>query len=434
MSIFGAMQSGVSALSANSNKMGMIADNVSNMNTVGYKHFEAHYTTLVTAANSGTQYAPGGVRSSPFQLVDSQGLLEASQNPTDIAISGNGFFVVNEAATPGPGDRYLFTRAGQFSFDDGGYLKGNGFYLMGWTTLPDGSYDVDQDGVADPANPDPTDLTRLQAIRLNNLTSTAVPTTTVSLGLNLPATAAVGDTQTMTARIFDSLGTAHNASLEWRKTVASPPTWTLSVTNITRADNGAASTSGLGFPVVVDTVTFSGNGLPSGFGPSPLSVANWTSGASPSTVSFNLGTANQANGVTQSAAPFIVSYIDQDGVGVGRFESVEIGENGLVSALFDNGSRRAVYRLPIASFPNPNALQAVSGNAWAETQDAGSHFLNEAGTAAAGSISPKSLEASTVDLAGEFTEMILTQRAFTASTKIITTADAMLEELVRIKR
>ncbi len=436
MSIYGAMFSGVSALNAHSNTMGMISDNISNLNTIGYKHTNARFSTLVTASSLATKYAPGGVRSQPFQVVDRQGLLQASQNPTDIAITGNGFLVVNEAAVPGSGDRFLYTRAGQFSVDNQGYLVNNGgHYLQGWGTLPDGSYDVDQNGVTDPSNPDPTSLTSLQAIQVSSLTSTATPTSTAQIGLNLPATAAAGATQTMTVKIFDSLGIAHNVALQWAKTVVSPATWTLAATGITRADNGAASTT-LGFPVNVDTVVFGGNGTPASFTPTALSVpaANWVTGATTSSIAFNLGTVNQADGVTQFAGDFTLSFINQNGVPIGRFQSVEIGENGLVTALFDNGGRRAIYRLPIATFPAPNALSPVSGNAWSESAGAGNHFLNEAGTSSAGKLSPSSLESSTVDLGEEFTNMIITQRAYTASTRIITTADEMLEELVRIKR
>ncbi len=436
MSIYGAMFSGVSALNANSNAMGMIADNISNLNTIGYKSTSARFSTLVTASSLATKYAPGGVRSAPFQIIDRQGLLQASQNPTDIAITGNGFFVVNEAAVPASGDRYLYTRAGQFTVDSQGYLANNGgSYLQGWGTLPDGSYDVDQNGVADPSQPDPTSLTSLQAIQVTSLTSTATPTSSATLGLNLPATAAVGATQTMTVKSFDSLGIPHNIALQWDKTVVSPATWTLSATGITRADTGAASTT-LAFPINIDTVVFGGNGTPATFSPTALSIpsANWVSGASASSITFNLGTVGQADGVTQFAGNFALSFINQNGVPIGRFQSVEIGENGLVTALFDNGGRRSIYRLPIATFPNPNALSPVSGNAWSETATAGNLFLNEAGTASAGRISPSSLESSTVDLGEEFTNMIIIQRAYTASSKIITTADEMLEELVRIKR
>jgi len=365
--------------------------------------------------------------------------LQASESSTDIALSGRGFFVVNTDSANTNGS-FLYTRAGQFSVDLNGYLvNAGGYYLQGWPTLPDGSYDVDQNNIADASVPDPTSLSNLQPIQVNALAGTVTPTTTVDLALNLPATAAVSDTNTATVLVYDSLGVGHNVSLLWTKTVASPPTWQLDITAITRADNGAASTSGAtlaSLPLTIDTVVFNGDGTPASFAPTALSVpaGDWTTAASASSISFNLGSVNKGDGVTQFASPYTISSINQDGVTFGRFQSIAMRSDGQVTALFDNGVERTIYRLPIATFANPAALEALSGNAWSHTVDAGSLFLNPAGTGSAGDVAPSSLETSTVDLGEEFTNMIITQRAYSASSRIITTADQMLEELVRIKR
>ena len=436
MSLYGAMFSGVSALNAQSNAMGMISDNITNLNTIGYKNNQARFSTLVTSSGSTSKYAPGGVRSSPFQLVDKQGLLQSSISSTDIALTGNGFLVVNEAPVPASGDRYLYTRAGQFTVDKDGYLKNTGgYYLMGWPTLSDGSFDVDQNGITDPANPDPTNLTSTKAVQLGGLTGAASPTTTASIGLNLPATDALNAKHNITVRIFDSLGIAHNVELEFEKT-ANPAQWDVDVTAITRASDGTASTTLGTFPILINRIVFSGTGAPASFTPTALAIpsANWVAGAATSSIAFGLGTVGKTDGLSQFAGDFTLNFINQNGVPVGRFQSAEISESGVVSALFDNGTRAALAKLPIATFSNSNAMAAVSGNAWEETDAGGAHFLNQAGTSSAGSISPSSLESSTVDLGEEFTNMIITQRAFSAGTKIITTADEMLEELVRIKR
>ena len=153
-----------------------------------------------------------------------------------------------------------------------------------------------------------------------------------------------------------------------------------------------------------------------------------------SSISFNLGAVNQANGVTQFASDFSIVSINQNGVTFGRFQSIGMTEDGEVTASFDNGVQRTIFRLPVATFANPSALDGKSGNAWAPTVNAGTLFLNPAGTGSAGKIAPSSLETSTVDLGKEFTNMIITQRAYSAASRIITTADQMLEELVRIKR
>jgi flagellar hook protein FlgE len=434
------MYSGISSLNANSQAMGIISDNISNLNTIGYKNTESRFSTLVTGSG-GTlnSYAPGGLSASPYQATEKQGLLQASQSSTDIAMSGRGFFVVNTDEVNINGS-FLYTRAGQFTVDLNGYLvNAGGYYLQGWPTLPDGSYDVDQDNVADASVPDPTSLTNLQPIQVNALAGTVTPTTTVDMALNLPATAIVTDTNTATVLVYDSLGVGHNIALQWTKNVAAPPTWGLEITGITRADNGSASTSGAtlaSFPLTIDTVVFNGDGTPASFTPVALSVpaGDWTTAAGASNITFNLGTVDKADGVTQFASGYSIVSINQDGVTFGRFQSIAMRSDGQVTALFDNGVERTIYRLPIATFANPAALDAKSGNAWAHTVDAGSLFLNPAGTGAAGNMSPSSLETSTVDLGAEFTNMIITQRAYSASSRIITTADQMLEELVRIKR
>ncbi|NKB48431.1 MAG: flagellar hook protein FlgE [Alphaproteobacteria bacterium] len=440
MSIYGAMFSGISSLNANSQAMGVISDNISNLNTIGYKNTEARFSTLVTGTGSSTnRYSPGGLTASSFQAADRQGLLQASTSATDIAISGQGFFVVNTDQVSSNGS-FLFTRAGQFSVNaNGALVNAGGYFLQGWPTLADGSFDVDQNGIADPTIPDPTSLANLQSVDVTTLSGTATATSNVTLAANLPATALVGDTNTATVQVFDALGVGHNIALQWDKTVAVPATWDLSVTGMTRTDNGAASVSGAtlaSFPLTIDTVVFNGDGTPASFTPTALAIpaGDWTTAAAASSISFNLGSANQADGVTQFASNYSVISIEQDGVTFGRFESISIGEDGQVNALFDNGIERAIFRLPVATFANSSALDSRSGNAWAATTSAGSFFLNPAGTGASGTVSPASLETSTVDLGAEFTNMIITQRAYSASSRIITTADQMLEELVRIKR
>lgn len=386
--------------------------------------------------DSAAAYAPGGVKASAVSLVDKAGLLQSTSSATDIGMSGRGFFVVNEAAVPGTGDNFLYTRAGQFALDENGRLRNTaGFFLMGWRVLSDGSFDVDGNGVADPADPDPISLSNLEAIDTSSVSGTAQGTQNVELDLNVAASSAVGTQQNITARIFDSLGVEHNLALLFEKTVAAPATWTLSLTGMTISSSGAASTT-LAFPILLDTVTFAGDGTPASFAPTPLAIpaVNWTTGAAAASIAFDIGTVGVSDGITQFASTFTINNIRQDGSGFGRFQALSFGEDGTVSALFDNGDQRPIYKVPISTFSNPNGLKAVSGNAYLETNVSGGHILNQAGVGAAGVVAPSSLESSTVDLGVQFTKMIINQRQFSASSKIITTADEMLEELVRTKR
>lgn len=435
MSIFGAMFSGVSALNAQSQSLGMISDNISNVDTVGYKGSVSRFATLVTTAASKTTYSPGGVQSNTTQLIDKQGLLQASTSPTDVGIAGSGFFVVNTSNTPSLSDEFLYTRAGSFTPDKNGYLvNAQGMYLMGWPVDPTGT----------PTVGNLTSLSSLQAITTSGINGSAVTTANASLGANLPAAAAAGDVENLTVKIYDSLGVEQNLQFTFTKQAAAN-TWRLTVNNPTNASTGSTSgTVAFNGGANLDVV-FNGDGTLAGFdtdtdgavdtGTLPnIAISSWTSGANNSTITANLGTQNGADGMTQYADDFTTYFIDQDGVRFGTYSSVTIDKDGLVTALFDNGQTMPIFQLPIATFADANALQTVNGNMYRETDTSGQALLNMAGTGAAGEVSPNSLEASNIDIANEFTSMIVTQRAYSAAAKIITTADDMLNELIQIKR
>jgi len=420
MSIFGAMTSAVSGLFAQSQSLGMISDNISNVSTIGYKGTRANFSTLVTSNATVNSYSPGGVRSRPAQLIDEQGLLQSSTAETDIAISGRGFFVVNESATPGVGDEYLFTRAGSFRPDENGDLaNAGGFYLQGWPTDITGAVTVANQSV----------LTDLQTVNVSGLTGLATATTDIQLGANLPATDTTGATHDVTIQIFDSLGVTHNLSLRFTKT-ANPNEWTLDDTALTNAQTGVASGTVTYGPA---TVTFNGNGSLASVSAASIGISAWATGASNSTIALDLGTINQTDGMTQFSNAFQLSFLQQNGARFGNFNGVTINDDGTVVAQFDNGEARPIYRIPLVTFANPSGLETRPGNAYTETDRSGQGLLQTAGTGNSGKIEASALEASTVDLADEFTKMIVTQRAYAANARIITTADQMLEELIRIR-
>ena len=430
MSLYGAMFSGVSGLNAQSQALGMISDNISNVNTVGYKTAHAAFSTLVTR-QTGETYAPGGVRSQPVYSIDRQGLLQSSASNTDIAISGQGFFVLTEQDTPSASETRFYSRAGQFAADAEGYLRSpNGFYLQGWRT----------DLTGTPIAANTSLLTSLESVRVNSVSGSANPTTTVDLGLNLPASATLpasvanGSIQTTNVTLYDALGVSHTVTLTWTKTAAN--TWDVVATapDAGTIDEGAVG-GGAGYSV---TVVFNGDGTPATFDgaatPPALALGAWTSGANDSIVSMNMGTSGVADGLTQFSSTYSVSFINQDGTQFGNFFGVKVDEDGIVTALFDNGEAQMIYKIPVATFPNPNGLDTKTGTRFTQSERSGDFFLRSAKEANAGTIIPSSLESSTSDLADEFTQMIITQRAYAASTKVITTADEMLDELIRVKR
>lgn len=235
MSLFGALFSGVSGLQSQSSAMGAIADNVTNVNTIGYKGTTVNFKTLITAQTSLTQYSPGGVQSSPRQGVDIQGLLQATTSSTDVGISGEGFFVTNAVAQAGENDLFTYTRAGSYKVDREGFLQNvGGGYMQGWPlTFYDGTLTAKQVKVGNDTfmkayirsngdkviiNDNVIDSTNLQPINLQTIGGTASPTTNLSLGANLPAGALLNAQQRVNAQIFDSLGNPHNLSYNFVKT------------------------------------------------------------------------------------------------------------------------------------------------------------------------------------------------------------------------
>lgn len=291
MSLFGALFSGVSGLQSQSSAMGAIADNVTNVNTVGYKATRVNFKTLITTQVSVTQYSPGGVQSAPRQSVDLQGLLQATTSSTDIAISGQGFFITNAASQPTSTDLYTFTRAGSFKVDQEGFLQNvGGSYMQGWPltffngvptaaqvrvgndvfmkayTNGDGDQVVINDNVIDNQN--------LRPLNLETIGGTASPTTRLSFGANLRAEAATGDQNRVNALTFDSLGNPHNLTYTftksgqntWRTSLEQPPQSAV-VTQKTQNGEvhfaaGRIDVNGEFTGTLTGTFNFSANGVP----------------------------------------------------------------------------------------------------------------------------------------------------------------------------
>ena len=235
MSLFGALSSGVSGLSAQSSALGAIADNVTNVNTIGYKSTEVQFQTLVTKQVSSTKYSPGGVQSAPKKGVDQQGLLQSSTSATDLAISGQGFYVVNEQPEASNGSLFAYTRAGSFNVDKDGFLQNtSGWYLQGWPLLSAGqnttgftTVDVgadtyikgykNSDGDIISINDNIVSSDDLRPINLNTIGGTASETKNIRLGANLPSGADVGHTEKTNVVVFDTLGNSSNLELVWEK-------------------------------------------------------------------------------------------------------------------------------------------------------------------------------------------------------------------------
>ncbi|WP_439815530.1 flagellar hook protein FlgE [Zavarzinia sp. CC-PAN008] len=437
MSLYGALQSGVSGLNANSKAMSIISDNISNVNTIGYKENKALFSTLVTD-NTPNKYTAGGVRASAQALITKEGLVQTSSSVTDIAVSGQGMFVVSDLAN---GGGMRFTRAGSFTPDQNGNLKnGAGFYLQGVPADIDGNFPTN---VAGP--------NVLRTINLASLTGNPTATSSIGIDLNLQASQAVspgayvaGDMATRAAtgaggkqpdfersfEVFDSQGTSRTITFGFVKTAAN--TW-----GVEAYSSPAADTTGTDGLIASGTITFDTDGnLAGNTLPASLAVP-WAASlgiTTPQNIALDLGTVGARDGLGQVDTPSSLIASVVNGNGIGNLTGVEIDNQGVVTAKFSNGTTRNIYKIPLATFPNANGLSASTGNVYAETAGSGPVNIDFTGRGTSGSIVASSLEASTVDLGEQFTNMITTQRAYSASSKIITTADEMLSELINIKR
>ena len=395
-----------------------------------------------------------------------------------MAISGDGFFITRDkAANAAAGDPYAFTRAGQFSSDEEGYLRNAaGNYLYAWP--------LDENGETAATA---TDLTALEAVRITNIGGAAEPSSRVSITANLQASQVLSNavsatvptynpnttagsmasyaaslnsaTTTGTApdfstsvQIFDSLGGQRTLTFSFLKADAANQ-WHAEVYVQPASDIENAGTYVDG-QVAKGLVQFSTTGAldTSVFGtagfldPNAISIGASADGSSPNakwaniegldaqTISLQLAGQGASSGLTQYDYESALQTSTVNGTAYGSLAAVEIDEEGYLNALFTNGLARRVYQIPLATFSNPDGLVAEPGGVYRHSGKSGPINIKPAGAQGAGILTSKALESSTVDLAEEFSNLITTQRAYSASSKIITTADEMLDELIRLKR
>lgn len=426
--IYGGLFAGVAAISAQSTAFAAISDNIANVNTVGYKETRVRFQTLVTESASDTQFAPGGVIARPFTDPQKQGQIQGTTSDTDLALIGEGFFVVNQ--NDGSDGEFLFTRAGSFNQDeDGNLVNTAGYYLQGWRTDTSGNI----------VNATTQDLlTSLETVNLTGFSAIANPTTTLNIAANLPAASATGTTATTNLTIFDSLGTDHLMTINWTKSaVANTWTYTVDLTN----SNGNTNQISAG-----GTILFNGDGTlesvdgaagatgASAFSALTIPANVFSTGANASTPNIIWGTFDSSTGLGQFDDIYEATLLNQDGSGPSDLLQVDIDDSGLVTGQFRNGESRALYQLALASVPAATELRQESGNAYALSNDSGELVLGRPGTQGLGFVQSEALERSTVDISAEFTDLIITQRAYSAATRVITTGDELLDEIIRVKR
>jgi flagellar hook protein FlgE len=410
--MIGSLYSGISGLKANTSAMAVIGDNIANVDTTGFKASRVSFANIFSASLSQTSLQIGrGVTLNGVNPQWQAGSLENTNSATDLSINGSGLFLVDD---PSNGSTY-YSRAGQFEWDKNGRLvTPDGFIVQG--------YSID---------PTTGNTGGIDNITLPNGTSQPNPTQNISFGMNLNSDAAVGDTFMSSITAYDSLGSEAILDIEFTRS-ATGWDWVVAVDH----KNPAASSASTG-SIVFDAA---GNLNPAACVPPnanpAIVLANVGPATSPMTITWNyLDAANASDGsITGYSSESSKTAQSQDGYPSGSLQSVAVDEDGYFTGVYSNGSMIPFAQIALADFPSYSGLAKQGSNLYAESLSSGQPLLGPPNTAGLGSIAPSTLEMSNVDLGTEFVEMITTQRAFQASSKVITTSDEILAELLSIKR
>ncbi len=442
------MFSGVSGLRTHQTRMDVIGNNVANVNTVGFKSGrvtfqEVFNQTLRGAGAPDAALGRGGTN--PMQIglgtgvgaidtIMTRGSAQRTDNPTDLSIEGEGFFVVKGSNA----DTFKFTRAGNFGLDKlGNLVSGSGMNVYGWMKydkLNDGTVKFDTEAEIKPINlynDDDNGNKRViapkatkNAVFSGNLNSAYKTQTTT------PAKPDEGQFSTpFTA--YDSLGNAHEFAITYWKTSDADNTWDYKIFqkgvdaagNVTYDDVGADGTLDFGVDGKLNSDTTPTTDIQN------INIDLGTEGADILDIKLDF------SNVTMFSADSSVKPTNIDGYTTGNLVTFNIGSDGMLTGIYSNGQQQPLGMVALASFSNPAGLQKVGDNLFIPTTNSGDfNKAVQAGSEGVGSLSPGTLEMSNVDLSREFTDMIITQRGFQANSRIITTSDEMLQELVNLKR
>jgi flagellar hook protein FlgE len=416
----------ISGLRAYGQAMGVISNNIANVNTIGFKGSRTAFEDMLSqqmTGTSGQSQVGRGVRVAAVHRLFDQATFETTGSGTDLAIDGNGFFIVTKAGLR------EYTRAGQFYLDEDGLLINHQQYvLQGWG--------LDEDGNID---------STLQDINLSSITSAPEATDNVEMHLNLDANATTLGPGTFdvldplntsnysnSLTVYDALGNWHLATFYYTKADTDSWEWNLVLQGgevVGQPNDFVAASGTLDFTdgrMQTETIT-----APFGW------QFNGTTAAQ--TMDFEFGESideggSGLDGTSQFAGESLTKFLSQDGYARGDLVSIQIDQDGLLSGMFNNGHSRAVYQLALARFTSPWGLSSTGKTMFVETAISGPPIIGEPGTTGLGSVNSNTLEMSNVDLATEFVEMIKTQQAFQANSRVITTTDQLLQEVVNLKR
>jgi flagellar hook protein FlgE len=424
------LYTGVSGMDANGTGLSVVGDNIANMNTTGFKSSRASFGDVLsqTLTGAGANQVGRGVQVNRVSAQQIQGSFESTGNNLDMAVDGDGFFVVKS------GEIQYYTRDGQFSADKDGYIVNNdGYRVQGFQADSSGNI---TGTVGD--------------LNINSQQSQASATTKASVSVNLNAqdTDFGGDTFTLglnndtptnysestTTKIYDSLGAAHDVTMYFVKTGVG--SWNVHYVHTDPTDATKLVDAG------TQTLSFDTDGsLIDDGSATPIAFDFGAQAVTPQSVTFDYGTGTGEtpagtgfDGTTQFASSFSVTQLTQDGFGAGSVTSVNISEDGHITASFTNGQSRIIGQMALARFLAPDSLAKLGRNLYNETFDSGQPIIAKPETSGNGRVLSKSLELSNVDLAQEFVKLISYQRAFQANSRVITTTDTLMQDLISVVR
>lgn len=426
MSLYGMMRTGISGMNGQANRLSTVSDNIANSSTTGYKRASTEFSSLVLPS-SGGEYNSGGVETTVRHHISDDGSLRYTTSSTDLALQGNGFFIVNNAN----GTPYL-TRAGSFVPDaQGNLVNTGGYYLMG--------YPITNGNV----NPVANGYQGLEKVNIAQNDLIADPSRLGTFTANLPAgasviaaadrpptntTASAQYTAKTSVQTFDNLGNVVVLDLYFTKTAydAATNTYTWEAAAYNHAN--AAATGGFPYtpaaPITTETYTF--DGITGKLTSTDKSISVQIPNGQLLEIDFSA--------TKQLAGDYTPIEVKIDGNSPSPIDNVDIGDDGTVMAIYKNGAMRAIYKIALADVPSPDNLLVLSGNVFSTSADSGDVQIGFAGSGSFGSLSSGALEQSTADIAQDLTDMIEAQRNYTANSKVFQTGADLMDVLVNLKR
>jgi flagellar hook protein FlgE len=394
----------------------VVGNDIANVSTVGFKSSTTVFSDVLTQTlqgagapvaglQGGTNPAQIGLGSRLMATVQSftQGALQRTGRATDLAIQGDGFFQVGTPNGP------MYTRGGALTLDAAGNLTtAEGFFVQGWQADVTGAINTNVD-------PGPVQIRVGDTLNPNQSQN-------ATIGGNLSADVPIGTATTITLTGYDTQGTTTPINLTYTKTAAN--TWTVTGTH------GPTATA---FAITDNVLTFDGNGELVAPADRDMNVAGGVIPGYPNPITFSLGAAGGQGRVTQFAGATTTQFTEQDGAASGTLQAFSVGQDGVITGSYSNGLTKGIGRLALAVFNNPQGLERVAG-AWRPSANSGIAQVGVPGEGGRGLLSAGTLEMSNVDLAEEFTRLIVAQRGFQGNARVITTSDEVLQEVVNLRR